>query len=66
MTKLSLAGTAVDDAALKNIEGLTNLMSINLYNTKVTDAGLALSRVRKKKPTVRSDRRVDRDSRFWV
>jgi len=26
---------------LKHIEGLTNLMSINLYNTKVTDAGLA-------------------------
>ena len=41
LTKLSLAGTAVDDAALKNIDGLTNLMSINLYNTKVTDAGLA-------------------------
>jgi len=38
---VSLTGTDITDAGLVHLKGLTNLKWLFLYNTKVTDVGVA-------------------------
>jgi Leucine-rich repeat (LRR) protein len=41
VAELSLSQTAITDAGLRSLAGLSSLRSLNLQGTKVTDAGLA-------------------------
>jgi hypothetical protein len=41
MNYLNLYGTAVTDAGLKQLEGMTNLKNLYLWQTKTTEAGVA-------------------------
>jgi CubicO group peptidase (beta-lactamase class C family) len=41
LTKLNLANSSANDAAVANLKGLEKLESLNLFHTEVTDAGLS-------------------------